>query len=71
MFPVPRMYECMEVALRGVVHYFEQSNWAKGRDPWGSWVQNPNPAVPSARSLTLVHTSALLCVFWTNFNLGS
>ena len=25
-----------------------RSNWAKGRDPSGSWVQHPNPAVPSA-----------------------
>ena len=26
-------------------HVIGRSNWAKGRDPSGSWVQYPNPAV--------------------------
>ena len=41
------MYVCIEVALRGIAHGIGRSNWAKGRDPSGSWVQYPNPAVPS------------------------
>ena len=39
------MYVCIEVALRGDAHGVGHSNWAKGRDPLGSWVQYPNPAV--------------------------
>ena len=42
------MYVCIEVALRGDAHGIGRSNWAKGRDPSGSWVQYPNPAVPTA-----------------------
>ena len=42
------MYVCIEVALRGDAHGVGRSNWAKGRDPSGSWVQYPNPAVPTA-----------------------
>ena len=42
------MYVCIEVALRGDAHGIGRSNWAKGRDPSGSWVQYPNPVVPSA-----------------------
>ena len=54
-----RMYVCIEVALRGNTHCYGRSNWAKGRDPSGSCVQCPNPAVPfDAASLTLNHTHA-------------
>ena len=42
------MYVCIKVALRGDAHGIGRSNWAKGRDPSGSWVQYPNPAVPTA-----------------------
>ena len=42
------MYVCIEVALRGDAHGIGRSNWAKGKDPSGSWVQYPNPAVPPA-----------------------
>ena len=41
------MYICIEVALCGIAHLIGWSNWAKGRDPSGSWVQFPNPAAPS------------------------
>ena len=41
------MHVCIEVALRGDAHGIGRSNLAKGRDPSGSWVQYPNPAVPS------------------------
>ena len=37
------MYVCIEIALRGDAHGIGRSNWAKGRDPLGSWVQYPNP----------------------------
>ena len=37
----------VEVALREKAHGKGRSNWAKGRDPLGSWVQYPNPVVPS------------------------
>ena len=40
------VYVCIEVALCGDAHGIGRSNWAKGRDPSGSWVQYPNPAVP-------------------------
>ena len=57
------MYVCIEVALRGVAHGKGQSNWAKRRDPSESWVQYPNPAVPTAprhsRWNVLVHLHAL------------
>ena len=53
------MYVCIEVALRGDAHGIRRSNWVKGRDPLGSWVQYPNPAVPSiprhSRWIILVH----------------
>ena len=56
------MYVCIEVALRGDAHGIGHSNWAKGRDPSGSWVQCPNPAVPSiprhSRWIILMHLSA-------------
>ena len=56
------MYVCIEVALRGDVHGVGRSNWAKGRDPSGSWVQYPKPAVPliprHSRWTVLTH-----CVF--------
>ena len=42
------MYVCLEVAFCGDVHGIGCSNWAKGRDPLGLWVQYPNPAVPTA-----------------------
>ena len=41
-------YVCIEVALRGEAHGIGRSNWAKGRDPSGSWAQYPNPTVPPA-----------------------
>ena len=41
------MYVCIEVALRGDAHGIGRSNWAQERDPSGSWVQYPNPAVPT------------------------
>ena len=57
------MYVCIEVALRGIAHGKGRSNWAKGRDPSESWVQYPNPAVPTAprhsRWNVLAHPSAL------------
>ena len=57
------MYVCIEVALCGIVHWYGRSNWAKGRDPSGSWVQYPNPAVPAiprhSRWIILVHSCAL------------
>ena len=57
------MYVCIEVALRGDAHGIGRSNWAKGRDPTGLWVQYPNPAVPSAPRHSswniLVHFRAL------------
>ena len=61
------MYVCMyvyiEVALRGIAHGKGRSNWAKGRDPSESWVQYPNPAVPTAprhsRWHVLVHLRPL------------
>ena len=41
----------------------EMPNWAKGRDPSGSWVQYPNPAVLSiprhSRWFILTHVSVL------------
>ena len=56
------MYVCIEVALRGDAHGVGRSNWAKGRDPSGSWVQYPKPAVPliprHSRWTVLTH-----CVF--------
>ena len=42
------MYVCIEVFLRGIAHGEGRSNWAKGRDPSVSWVQYPNPVVPTA-----------------------
>ena len=36
------MYVCIVVALCGDAHGIGHSNWAKGRDPSGSWVQYPN-----------------------------
>ena len=57
------MYVCIEVAFHGIDHGIERSNWDKGRDPSGSWVQYPNPAVPSiprhARWIILAHSFAL------------
>ena len=47
------MYVCIEVTLCGDVHGIGRSNWAKGRDPSGSWVQHPNHAVPSAPRLQI------------------
>ena len=38
------VYVCIEVAICGDAHGIGHSNWAKGRDPSGSWVQYPNPA---------------------------
>ena len=32
------MYVCIEVAPHGVAHGIGRSNWAKVRDPSGSWV---------------------------------
>ena len=56
------VYVCIEVALRGIAHEKGRSNWAKGRDPSESWVQYPNPAVPTAprhsRWNVLVHFRA-------------
>ena len=56
------LYVCIEVALRGIAHGKGRSNWAKGRDPSGSWVQYPNPAVPTtprhARWNVLTHFRA-------------
>ena len=37
------MYVRIEVAFRGDAHGIGRSNWAKRRDPSGSWVQYPNP----------------------------
>ena len=66
------MYVCIEVALRGDAHGIGSPNWAKGRDPSGSWIQYPIPAVPSApghsRWFILTHS---MCIFWVNFTLGS
>ena len=57
------MYACIEVALRGDAHGIERSNWTKGRDPSGTWVQYPNPAVPSIQRqsswIILAHLRAL------------
>ena len=57
------MYVCIEVALRGDAHGIRHSNWANGRDPSGSWVQYPKPAVPSigrhSRWVILTHVRAL------------
>ena len=57
------MYVCIEVALRGSAHGIGRSNWAKGRDPLGLWVQYPNPAVLSiprhSRWVIRTHVSAL------------
>ena len=39
------MYVCIEVAFLGDAHGIGRSNWAKGKDPSGLWVQYPNPAV--------------------------
>ena len=33
------MYVCIEVALRGDAHGKGRSEWTKGKDPSGSWVQ--------------------------------
>ena len=41
------MYVCIEATLRVIAHCYGRSNWAKGRGPSGSWIQCPNPAVPS------------------------
>ena len=58
-----REYVCIEVALRGDAHGIGHSNWPKGRDPSGLWVQYPNPAVPLARRhshwIILTHSCAL------------
>ena len=58
------MYVCIEVALRGDAHGIGRSNWAKGRDPSGSWVQYPNPAVSliprHSRRTVLAHWCCLL-----------
>ena len=57
------LHVCIEVALRGDAHGIGRSNWAKGRDPSGSWVQYPNLAVPTAqrhsRWVVLTHSCAL------------
>ena len=67
-----RFYVCIEVALHGIAHGIGWSNWAEGKDPSGSWVEYPNPAVPliplHARWIILTHSTS---TFWTNFNLGS
>ena len=53
------MYVCIEIALCGDAHGIGRSNWAKGRDPSGSWVQYPNPAETiGSASHTLTRTSA-------------
>ena len=58
------MYVCIEVALCGIAHGEGRSNWAKGRDPSGSWVQYPNPyGTIDTTSLTLGYTYALVCSF--------
>ena len=58
------MYVCIEeVALRGDAHGIGRSNWAKGRDPSGSWVQYPNPAVPFIPRRSRWTGLAHLCVF--------
>ena len=53
------MYVYIEVALCGDAHGFGRSNWAKDRDPTGSWVQYPNPAASSiprhSRWVVLAH----------------
>ena len=49
------MYVCIEVALCGDVHGIGCSNWAKGRDPSGSWV----PSIPRhSRWVILAHWCA-------------
>ena len=57
------MFVCIEVALRGDAQGIGRSNLAKGRDPSGSWVQYPNPAVSliprHSRWAVLVHWCAL------------
>ena len=53
------MYVCIDVALCGIDHGKGRSNWAKGRDPSGSWVQNSNHAGtigPASRTLISTHT---------------
>ena len=55
------LYVWLEVVLRGDVHGTGCSNWAKGRDPSGSWVQ-PRSTNGTA-SLMLDHTYALMCAF--------
>ena len=59
-----KRYVCIEVTLHGDAHGIGRSNWAKGRDPSGSWVQYPNPAVPTAprhsRWILLTHST---CAF--------
>ena len=67
------MYVCKEVALCGNADKIWRSNWAKGRDPSVGLVgpiSQPRGTI-GTMSLMLAHTSALLCVFWANFNLGS
>ena len=53
--PTQQMYVCIEVTLRRDAHGIGRSNWAKGSDPSGSWVQYPNPAVPSTDRQTDRH----------------
>ena len=57
------MYVCIEVALHGDAHGNGRSNWAKGRDPLGSWIQYPNPAVPLIPRHSLWIILAHLCAF--------
>ena len=61
--PPTYVYVCIEVALCGDAHWIGRSNWAKGREPSGAWVQYPNPTVPSiprhSRWVILMHVSAL------------
>ena len=57
------MYVCIEVALRGDAHGIGNSNWAKGRDPLGSWVQYPSPAGTIDTTSLMLIILAHLCAF--------
>ena len=69
--PCMYVYVCIEVAFRGVAHGKGRSNWAKGRDSSGSWVQCPNFAVPSIPRHARWFVLTPIGVFQTSFNLGS
>ena len=65
------MYVYIEIALGGMAHGKGRSNWAKGRDQSDSWVQCPNPAVPSIPLHAHWPVLTPIGVFQTNFTQGS